>query len=357
MRIGIDGRKIPGASVKGPVGILDFTKSLGVEGVFYRTILDISPTLDRTVIRDVRQRADELGLYLEAGLGKVNPYALPETPEVRAIGEGDTLLGFRRMMEACAQFDIRELWVSTAGAKPYRGIFGTDRFRTDVSWEDQLEAIKRFLLKLKPIALDLGIHLNLETHEEITTFEIVRLIEEVGDEVLGVVFDTANVLIRGEHPVMAAKRIAPYVRQTHFKDAYNEFTSGGIYHQTRFCGEGLIDFAEILRVLNPYHPNLNLTFENDTPREGAIAGNPHLIEIYNPQWLQAHPDLTKEEFAAYIELIQQYKERITSGEVRSWQQFNNEPFEYEQSVQWIQSSWQHIDRICRENGIVRESCS
>lgn len=78
------------------------------------------------------------------------------------------------MMEACAEFDIRELWISTAGAKPYKGKFGTDRFRTDVSWEEQLEATRRFLLKLKPIAQDLGIHLNLETHEEITTFEILR---------------------------------------------------------------------------------------------------------------------------------------------------------------------------------------
>lgn len=355
MRIGIDGRKVPEANRRGPVGTLNHAKSLGMEGVFFRTILDVSPDLDRAVIRDVRQRADELGLYLEAGLGKVNPYALPETPEVRAIGDGDTLLGFRRMMEACAEFGITELWISTAGAKPFRGRFGTDRFRTDVSWEDQLEATRRFMLKLKPIALDLGIHLNLETHEEITTFEILRLIEAVGDDVVGVVFDTANVLIRGEHPVMAAKRIAPYVRQTHLKDAYAELTDGGVYQRSLMCGAGLIDFSAILAELNTYNPHLNLTFECDPSRSeiGAIPGEPHFIELYNPSWIEKHPDLTREEFAAYFELVRGYTERIRAGEVKTWQQRNAEPFEYAEAVEWIESSRRHIDGICRKLGIAR----
>ncbi|OIK15105.1 sugar phosphate isomerase [Bacillus sp. MUM 116] len=354
MRIGIDGRKIPEAKVRGPLGTLDHAKSLGMEGVFFRTILDVSPNLDKSVIRDVRQRADELGLYLEAGLGKVNPYALPETPEVRDIGDGDTLLGFRRMMEACAEFDINELWISTAGIKQqYRGRFTTDRFRTDVSWEDQLEAIRRFMLKLKPIALDLGIHLNLETHEEITTFEILRLIESVGEDVVGIVFDTGNIHIRGEHPVYAAKRIAPYVRQTHLKDAYVELIEDGAYYQSRMIGSGLVDFTAVLTELNKYRPDLNLTIECDTPRLGAVKGEPHFLELYNPEWIAGHPDLSREEFAAYFELVRDYTERIHKGMVKTWQQLNSENFEYPEAIQCIESSRQHIENICQEIGIMR----
>ena len=48
-------------------------------------------------------------MYVESGLGKVNPYANPEAPELRAIGDGDILLGFRRMMEACAAIGCLEL--------------------------------------------------------------------------------------------------------------------------------------------------------------------------------------------------------------------------------------------------------
>ena len=60
----------------------------------------------------------------------------------------------------------------------------------------------------------------METHDEITSFDILRLIESVGEDCTGVVLDTASVLQRGEHPVFAAKRVAPFVRQTHIKDAY-----------------------------------------------------------------------------------------------------------------------------------------
>ena len=80
-------------------------------------------------------------MYLETGIGKVNPYSLPETPEVRQIGDGDTILGFRRMMEACAAIGCTELWSALANYKvSYVGKFACDRFRTDVAWKDQLEA-------------------------------------------------------------------------------------------------------------------------------------------------------------------------------------------------------------------------
>src|ERR1700722_2789996 len=249
MRIGVDGSKMPSAVRNGPIGSLDYGHELGLSGLFYRTVLDMSPMLDPGLLRAIRQRADELGMYLETGLGKVNPYANPEAPELRAAGDGDIVLGFRRMMEACVAIDCRELWVATANYKGmYQGRFAYDRFRTDVGWPDQLEAIERFLRKLAPIARDLGIHMNLETHEEITSFELVRLVEAVGPDVMGIVFDFANPLQRGEHVTRAASRVAPYVRQTHVKDAYVAFADGGLDFQMRPCGQGIVDFEAILPI-------------------------------------------------------------------------------------------------------------
>ncbi|KHL94504.1 sugar phosphate isomerase [Paenibacillus sp. IHB B 3415] len=358
MRIGADGKYLPGGQNLNPVEKLEYAHSLGLEGLFFRTILDISPKLDRLQIGAVQQKAQELGLYLEAGLGRVNPYTNPETPELRAAGDGDVLLGFRRMMEAAAAVDIRELWISTGGAKPYKGKFGTDRFRTDVLWEEQLEATLRLLLKLKPIALDLGLHLNMETHEEITSYEIVRLIEAVGSEVMGVVFDTANVMIRGEHPVLAAKRLAPYVRQSHIKDAYLELTDGGVYQRAMPGeGNGAVDFRAVLTELNRYNPDVTLSFEAQVSRNGRIPGEPMLIEIYDPEWIQGHPDLTREDYAAYYELARNYTEGIRSGEFKSWQTLNAERFEEEEAVQAVVSSRIYMDRLCRELGIKREGVS
>jgi sugar phosphate isomerase/epimerase len=353
MRLGVDGRKIPEAAKRGPVASFDHARDLGMEGLFFRTVLDMSPTLDRGYLAEIKQRADELGMYLETGLGKVNPYATPEAPELRMIGDGDIVLGFRRMMEACARIDCRELWVATANYKPaFTGRFAYDRFRTDVSWDEQLAATARFLKKLAPIACDLGIHMNLETHEEITSFELVRLVEAVGADTTGIVFDSANVLQRGEHPVWSARRVAPYVRQTHVKDALIAYDGDVLDFQMRPCGSGVVDFRAILPILAEANPDLNLSIENyesftDRPRTPPRM----IIEIADPAWLAGHPDLGVEEYAAYVEMVQAYGRRIAAGEVpdrNSYARWAQANYHYDETVKYIQDSAAHIRAICQE---------
>ena len=149
MRVGVDGRKIPKAAEYGPIKSFSHGRDLGMEGLYFRTALEMSPTLDHGEMREIKAHADSLGMYLESGLGKVTPYATPEAPELRMAGDGDILLGFRWMMEACNAADITEVWIGTANFKGmYTGNFSYDRFRTDVTWEEQLAATERFLRKL-----------------------------------------------------------------------------------------------------------------------------------------------------------------------------------------------------------------
>jgi sugar phosphate isomerase/epimerase len=298
----------------------------------------MSPTLDPGELRAIKAHADELALYLETGLGKVNPYATPESPELRAVGDGDIRLGFERMMRACAAIGCRELWVGTANYKgQYKGYWCYDRFRTDVSWADQLAASEKFLRKLAPIARDLGLHLNVETHEEITTHECVRLVEAVGPETMGIVFDTANVLQRAEDPIRAAGRIAPYVRQTHIKDTGLWFGEEGVWRQMRPCGDGVVDFAAVLPILAEAKPDLNLSIENPTNRSPL-----NYVQIWDPVWLAAHPDLTTDELAAYVHLVKRYEERVAHGEVEHPDAVQARPFGYDEAVAYIVDSAAHV---------------
>jgi sugar phosphate isomerase/epimerase len=285
-------------------------------------------------LSEIRAHADALGMYLETGLGKVNPYASPETPELRAAGDGDILLGFERMMRACAAIGCRELWVGTANYKgAYRGMRAYDRFRTDVTWDEQLGATVRFLHKLAPIARDLGVHLNLETHEEITTFECVRVVEAVGPDVMGIVFDTSNVLQRAEDPVMAARRIAPYVRQTHVKDVGLWFGDDCVYRQGRDCGDGVVDFGAVLPILAAAKPDLNLSIENPNAR-GPIG----MTEVYDPVWIAAHPDLTVEELMAWTRLVRGFERRVERGQTLAPEVLQAQPFDYPEAVAYIKDA-------------------
>ncbi len=362
MKIGIDGLKLPEASKRGPLGCLDLARDLGLSGLFFSTILDMSPTLDPGELADVRRHADDLGMYLEAGLGKVNPFCSAEAPQYRAIGNGDILAGFRRMMEASAAIGCFELWISMGNFKPvYPGRLAVDRFRTDVAWADQLAATERFLLKLAPIARDLGLHMNMETHDEITSFEIVRMIEAVGADAMGVVLDTANGLQRGEHPVFAARRLAPFVRQTHIRNAYVAHAPGGLDFQPRGLAEGVVDLAQILPILAAANPALNLSLETEpsvADRPRSKANLRQCIEIHDPGWLAGHPDLTVVELAAYLELIHGFEERVHSGEVLDWAgyqtrhfgypTYEHQTFGFDEALDFIRDNVAYLRTICHD---------
>jgi sugar phosphate isomerase/epimerase len=364
MRLGIDGQKLPQVKKRGPLNSLDHVRELGLGGVFFSTVLDMSPTLDSIELAEIKAKADDLGLYLEAGVGKINPYCSAEAPEFRAIGDGDIILGFTRMIEASAAIGCHELWVSPGNFKSeYRGRLANDRFRTDVSWNEQLKATENVLLKLAPVARANAVHLNMETHDEITSFEILRMIETVGEDCMGVVFDTANGLQRAEHPVFAAKRIAPYVRQTHIKDAYVGHATGGLDFQTRPVGRGIVDFATIIPILAKANPKLNLSLEvaasvEDKPRK---ANPRQCIEIDDPIWRAGHPDLTAEELEAYLTLVEAFEKRVAAGEIPDWEAYEasqygyptyeNQSYGYDEAVMFIKDSAKHIAGICADNAI------
>lgn len=364
MRLGIDGHKLPEARKRGPLKSLDHVKELGLAGIFFSTVLDMSETLDAGALADIRAKADELGLYLEAGVGKINPYCSAEAPEFRVIGDGDIILGFTRMIEASAAIGCRDLWVSPGNFKAeYRGRLANDRFRTDVTWEEQLLATEKVLMKLAPVARAHGVHLNVETHDEITSFEILRLIEKVGADCMGVVFDTANGLQRGEHPVYAARRLAPYVRQTHIKDAYVAHAPGGLDFQTRPVGRGIVDFATIIPILAKANPDLNLSLEvaasvDDKPRK---ANPRQCIELHDPVWRAGHPDLTAEELDAYLSMVDAFEKRVASGEIEDWEvyearhygypTYEKQAYGFDAAITFIRNSAGHIERICADSGI------
>ncbi|MBY2908662.1 sugar phosphate isomerase/epimerase [Rhizobium leguminosarum] len=364
MKLGIDSIKLPESKKRGPLASLDHVKELGLAGIFFSTALDMSPDLDSGLLRDIRAKADDLGLYLESGIGKINPYCSAEEPALRAAGGGDIIAGFTRMIEASAAIGCHELWVAPGNFKSeYRGRLANDRFRTDVTWEEQLIGIEKVLRKLAPVARANGAHMNIETHDEITSFEILRLIEKVGADCVGVVFDTANGLQRGEHPVFAAKRLAPYIRQTHIKDAYVGRAPGGLDFQTRPVGGGIVDFAAILPILSDANAALNLSLEvaqsvADKPRK---ANPRQCIEIDDPVWRAGHPDLTADELAAYMAMVDAYEKRVASGAVLDWEAYESSRYGYptyevqsygfDEAIGFIKQSARHIEAICAEKGI------
>lgn len=337
MKVGLDGFALPGAR-RTALQTLEFVREYGLDGAFFASPLVLSPTLDAGELRAVRARADELGLYLELGVGLVNPKHFAASAAILGLGDGDYRRGLERQIRAGQAIGCTELR-SALGSE-------ADRFDPSLAWTEQLRATSAFLVSLAPLLRDLGCRLNLETHGDTTTFELVRLAEAIGPDVVGICLDTANVLCRAEDPLSAARRAAPYVHQTHTKDAIVYFVDDGLMRQTRPCGEGAIDWDLLLPTLAQYAPDLNLSIED---HKGLFG-----MRIYDPAWLALHPDLTASELAALVRLARRCEAKIGRGELARPAEYEVVPWE-QQAMARLQATVQHLRAVLQSHGLAGAS--
>jgi sugar phosphate isomerase/epimerase len=312
-RIGADVKFHDGATLLGhdPLETLDAVRALGFEGILVRTVDEAFPTLDAGAIAEFAQEARRQGMFVQLGLGKVNPFMTAELPRVRDLGDGSYLDGMIRMIELCAEHGWTEAWTATGGYKhELPAPFCFDRFRTDVEWSDQLAAIARFLRRLAPALRANGVRLNLETHEEITTFEILRLIDEVGADAVGVCLDPGNLMVRGEPVMDAVRRVAPYTHMTHLRDAVLVGHDDGISRFLAPIGAGVTDWDELVGVLLDAQPGIDLTIE-------GIGGSRAEMSL-TPQdtfWRSMHPDMTDADVTELERLVAEYPAQADRGTV------------------------------------------
>ena len=151
-----------------------------------------------------------------------------------------------------------------------------------------------------------------------STFELVRLIEDVGHDIAGICLDTANVLCHAEDPVAAARRAAPYTHLTHIKDAIIHPIPGGYRRQTLPIGRGALDWEAILPILADHELHLPLSIED---HKWLFD-----VAVLDPEWQALHPDLTQEELAKVMTIARQCELRIAAGGLRDPEEYEKVAF-------------------------------
>jgi len=118
---------------------------------------------------------------------------------------------------------------------------------------------------------------------------------------------------------------------------------------------GVVDFRAIMPILAAANPDLNLSIENYESFSDRPRNPPKLIiEIADPKWLESHPDLSVEEYADYMKMVQDYAARIASGEVMDRESFAAwaaKNYHYAETVDYIKKSAAHVRGICEELGL------
>ncbi len=291
MRVGLDVYTIHSLRLD-PFQTLDYIKKHELEGAQFGGLRGFSSTLDLGKLREIRTYADDLCLYSHVSVSTCNPYLVRGPLE-------DHLESLKQEIEAAAACDWHELHSSLGGLE--------QRYEHPVRWTQHLADASDLIRKIGPVLRQHKSRINLETHGDTTTFELVRLVEDVGPDIAGICLDTANVLCHAEDPVLAAHRAAPYTHLTHTKDAIMYFIDTGYRRQTLPPGRGALDWKTILPVLAEHSPDLPISIEDH-----KMLFDFH---VFDPHWLSLHPDLTREELARVIQMVWKCQRLIYSGEL------------------------------------------
>jgi len=111
-----------------------------------------------------------------------------------------------------------------------------------------------------------GIYLNMETGQE-TPVTLLRVINDVGTDNLGINFDPANLLMYGKaNPIDALSIIGKYVRGVHAKDG--EYPTDGILLGVeKPLGEGSVDIGSFIKKLHSCGYKGSVTIEREISGE------------------------------------------------------------------------------------------
>ncbi|MEI7435985.1 MAG: sugar phosphate isomerase/epimerase [bacterium] len=303
MKVGVDTFTLYPLNLD-PFEQLDFIKAAGLDGAQFGGLRSLSKNLELSELKAVRERADSLGLYSHVSL------SVACNPHLVAGSADEHRQAACQEIELAAQCGWHELHSTLGG--------GDERYLHAVPWPQQLADSALFIRSLAPVLRQHGSRIDLETHGDSTTFELVRLIEDVGPDCVGICLDTANVMCHCEEPVAAVRRAAPYTHLTHTKDAVVFFSERGYVRQTVPPGRGAIEWEKVLPVLAAHSPNLPMSIEDHKWL--------FYFHGFDPAWLALHPDLTLEEYASFMQLIWKCQQRLAAGEFMDPLEYDKIPY-------------------------------
>lgn len=224
--------------------------------------------LDADGLASLRDRLEALGLtpIVSAGLHWIpNEQALDQAT---ALGAKTVRMGLSPIL--CGD----------------RNAFGAAQFAGLVA------SIRADLCRLAPLAVERGLTIAIENHQDFGSAELMAFCEEAGDSV-GITLDTGNAFPVAEAPMDFVRTAAPRIRHVHLKDYRVQFTDQGYRLVRCAIGDGAVPFREIFEHLLADGRALTASLE-----PGALEAR-H-VRLFTPDWWKGYAPKDARSLAAAL---------------------------------------------------------
>ncbi|CAH1208642.1 hypothetical protein PAECIP111892_03149 [Paenibacillus auburnensis] len=260
----------------------------GFNGLYLGSPTSISPELDRKELEEAGQFAKRAGIVPGISAGMLNPYQPGRSAEALEAGGGDLALGLLRLIEAAR-------WV---GQPEVMLVVGTeyDRFNRSLEWSEQLSAVAYLLRRIQRDVRSIGSRILIKTHQEITSWEVARLLDQLDSTVFAAAFDPVNLIVRMESPLAAARRLAGRIGQVHVDDAQLLWSGSGLARALCPAGSGCIPWPELIGLIRRSDPGAWYW--------GELHQAELVMPFLSPGWFGDHPDISLAEIVSWLAVAQ-----------------------------------------------------
>lgn len=230
----VESPKYPGFS--DAVELMEHCHKIGAGGIQV-----IVRNWSRDFAREVRDRREKLGMYIEGSIG------LPKT-------ESDL-----------PAFEKEVLAAKEAGADIIRTVcLSGRRYETFQSGEAFQNFKKNSIASLQwaePVVRKHKMKLAVENHKDWRAEEMVGILKSLDSQWVGVNLDFGNNIALMEDPMEVVKALVPYLFTTHVKDMGVEEYADGFLLSEVPLGQGYLDLKEMFAICREHKPDVKFNLE------------------------------------------------------------------------------------------------
>ena len=286
IRLGLDNFAVRAMKWKAHA-LLDYAASLKLDSVLISD-LDAFENLSEGHLKEVKARADDLGIGIHAGTWSICP-----TSKV-----------FKNKWGTAEEHLALGIRVAKAlGSPVIRCVLGggEDR-RTDGGIEARIVDTVKVCKACRSRALDAGVKIAVENHAgDMHSRELVELIEAAGKDYVAANIDSGNACWTMEDPLENLLTLAPYVATTSLRDSMVWESADGAKVQWTAMGEGCVDLKMYFEKFAELCPNVPVHIE-------TISGFTREIPYLKNDFWKPWPKMKASDLAKFVALAKRGKE-------------------------------------------------
>ncbi|WP_162943810.1 sugar phosphate isomerase/epimerase family protein [Arthrobacter celericrescens] len=314
VRLGIQFTRYPGME---QLPLLDSLRQAVDDGFTLVVLNNIAAELSgetEDTLDEVAAEARRAGVELQLGLGCAGPAGHPAAVRQElhtALARGLDL-------------GITEFFVYTRSVR--EGLVEQGRFLDHAA---QLRLVRANVESLAAKARDTGARINVKTHEDLASGEVLSLVQGLDPAVFSIGLDVANLVVRGEDPHAVAASLGPSIRMTHLEDLVLFAVPHGYRRRLRALGEGVLDWDVLLGSLLASGVR-DFTLEQhrgkfDTP-------------VFDRSWFRYEPHLDAPELGQLARLGALTHDGVARGDIPPLAGWDDDPAPAERRRQLLHSA-------------------